>query len=104
MNPPYINTVISAFVQRLLDHVQRGDVAQAVVLVNNASDTPWWQSLATEAAGICFPLGRVHYWRSDDRDLSSALQGQTIFYFGGRRDQFAEIFGPMGLLPRGELR
>ena len=104
INPPYINTVISAFVDRLLDHVRRGDVTQAVVLVNNATDTPWFQSLSAEATGICFPLGRVHYWLADDRKLSSVLQGQAIHYFGPRRNQFGEIFGPLGLLVRRDCR
>ena len=104
LNPPYVNKVIAAFVDRLLDHVRRGDVTQAVVLTNNATETPWFQNLATEATVICFPLGRVHYWRADDRKLSSALQGQAILYFGERRDQFAEIFVPMGLLLRRDHR
>ena len=104
LNPPYVNKVISAFVDRLLDHVRRGDVTQAVVLVNNATDTPWFQFLSTEATAVCFPLGRVRYWRSDERELSSALQGQAIHYFGPQREQFAEIFGPMGLLMRRDCR
>lgn len=98
LNPPYTNALMTAFAARLIEHYARGDVTDAIVLTNNATDTGWFHDLASRATAICFPRGRAHYWRADTQETSSALQGQSIFYFGARLDQFMVVFGAWGLI------
>jgi hypothetical protein len=97
-NPPYTNKTMTAFVTKLITDHEAGDVTEAVVLTNNATDTTWFQALASEADAICLPRGRAHYWRGDNREISSALQGQTVFYLGSNTGTFIEVFGAIGLV------
>ncbi len=54
--------------------------------------------MSVRPSWLCLPRGRAHYWRGDTRELSSALQGQVIFYFGPHADRFTEVFGALGLI------
>jgi len=80
LNPPYSQPGIVAWCGRLTEFHLAGDVPQAVVLVNNATETKWWQNLAVVASAYCFPLHRVDFWHPDRE--SAPLQGQSIMYLG----------------------
>ena len=59
MNPPYAQPIIGQFAEKMAQEVQRG--FSAIVLVNNATETAWFQTMATEASAICFPKGRIRF-------------------------------------------
>ena len=97
MNPPYGSGIVDKFAEKLATHYARGDIEAAIVLVNNATETAWFQRLAQVAQAICFPKSRIRYWRPDG-DTNSPLQGQTFIYCGDDLEAFRREFARFGLV------
>jgi len=81
MNPPYSSELISIFTEKFTHHFNNQDISEGIVLVNNATETVWFQFMAKFASSICFPKTRIKYW-SPNKDSSTPLQGQAFLYFG----------------------
>lgn len=99
MNPPYSNGLMAPFMEKLSGHVQAGQITQAVVLVNNATETKWFQGAAKLAKLICFPEGRIQFLKPDG-ERGPPLQGQAILYFGAKTETFNAVFSSFGLVVR----
>jgi ParB family chromosome partitioning protein len=95
MNPPYASDLIGRFAEKLCFHVDQGDVTEAIVLVNNATETGWFQTLMSRASAVAFPRGRVRFWNPDD-GAGAPLQGQAVIYMGLQPERFREVFGVFG--------
>jgi ParB family chromosome partitioning protein len=95
MNPPYSTDMIGRFVDKLVDSVEAGSVTQAIVLVNNATETAWFGKIVSMASAVVFPSSRIKYLRPDGAK-GSPLQGQAVLYIGRRSDIFLEAFGGCG--------
>lgn len=97
MNPPYSQPAVAHFCHRLIDSYVTGLVSAAVVLVNNATETGWFQELAEVAAALCFPRGRVRFWHPE-RESAAPLQGQAVVYLGQAPHVFCPEFSHFGLV------
>ncbi|HUU98565.1 MAG TPA: DNA N-6-adenine-methyltransferase [Phycisphaerae bacterium] len=95
MNPPYAQPLIGQFAERLAEQYMAGNVTAAIVLVNNATDTAWFHTLAEQAAAMCFPRGRIRFWHPD-KSFGAPLQGQAFIYLGDHPEAFAAEFAQFG--------
>lgn len=92
LNPPYSGKLIGKFADKLL----ASDFKQAIVLVNNATETKWFCKLADNANAVVFPKGRIKYLSPDGVTHNSPIQGQAILYFGDNVNSFRRYFGQFG--------
>jgi len=97
LNPPYAQPVGGQFVAKLVAEVKAGRVQQAILLVNNCTDTGWFHEAARACAVICFTSGRISYVNPDG-DSTSPTQGQAFFYLGDLAESFVSRFAAFGLL------
>lgn len=95
LNPPYSRESIAQFIEHLVHNRNLGHVTQAIVLVNNATETIWFRHLISVASSVVFPGGRVRFWKADG-ETSGPLQGQAIVYIGDRPQLFYEQFAALG--------
>ena len=96
LNPPYAEGLVGTFTQKLTGHVLAGEVSEAIALVNNATETGWFQECLSVARGVCFPKGRVRFWQPGEAE-GTPLQGQAVVYFGSRFSRFSSVFGGIGV-------
>lgn len=95
MNPPYASELVGRFADKLALHASAGDVTEAIVLVNNATETAWFNTLAGVASAVVFPRGRVRFWEPGGA-LSAPLQGQAVIYIGPSPATFLTVFRRFG--------
>ena len=99
MNPPYEQPFIQQFCDKLVESYRNGSIQQAIVLVNNATETRWGQTLLSNATAVCFPAGRVKFWNPEK--IATPLQGQMVLYFGPCMENFSNEFGDLGVVCHG---
>ena len=93
MNPPYASDLIGKFIQKIVS--ERNSYKQAIVLVNNATETEWFNSLISVASAVCFPRSRIKFYMPDSK-TGSPLQGQAIVYIGDSMSNFLDNFSAIG--------
>jgi len=98
MNPPYAQPLISEFCELLVQKYKAGEVRQACVLVNNATETVFYQNMLKVCGAVCFIKGRVKFIDEEGMESGAPLQGQTILYFGDKINEFAMVFQAFGVV------
>ncbi|MBF0115300.1 MAG: Rha family transcriptional regulator [Magnetococcales bacterium] len=91
LNPPYARGLIEAFVERLLEQYQTGNTQQAIVLVDNRTDTRWFQQLCSAASAVAFTKGRVNFY-NETVESSSPANGSAFIYLGQNSQAFRQAF------------
>lgn len=93
LNPPYASELIGKFIDKLIS--ERENYEQAIVLVNNATETEWFSKLISIADAVCFPKSRVKFYMPDGK-TGAPLQGQAVVYIGENKSSFFESFSHLG--------
>lgn len=96
MNPPYAQPLISEFIEAAVTKFEADEFDEACVLVNNATETQWFQRLLGPASAVCFVKGRIKYLDSTGTPANTPLQGQAVVYLGKRPKSFAAAFADDG--------
>jgi phage N-6-adenine-methyltransferase len=95
LNPPYAQPHIKKFCEAVAFKYATGEISQAIVLVNNATETAWFSELVKASAVVCFPVGRVKFLDPDGNE-GAPLQGQAIVGIGVDVAAFRKAFGVFG--------
>ena len=82
MNPPYSGKLVAAAMNRLIDEYLDGNVGAAIVLINNATETRWFQRSMTVATAMCLTDHRIAFWNTDGKRISNNTRGQAFLLFG----------------------
>ena len=97
LNPPYASDLIGKFAEKLVFELP--NISQAIVLVNNATETEWFYTMVVQATAVCFPRSRVRFV-TPDGTTGAPLQGQAILYFGPDVNRFINVFDEKGWCAR----
>jgi len=94
LNPPYSKDLVGLFAEKVVEESRRFE--QAIVLVNNATDTAWFHKLASVASAACFFRGRIRFLDKTGNAANTPVQGQVAIYIGRNPKRFCSCFGHMG--------
>ena len=103
MNPPYAQPLIAQFSDAVSEKYDTKEIKRACVLVNNATETGWFQRMLRSACAVCFLKGRVRFIDPDGNPSGAPLQGQAVLYFGDNPHRFARAFADLGCVLMREL-
>ena len=93
LNPPYSAELITKFADKFIAEIEH--ISQAIILVNNATETEWFNKLANKASAVCFPKGRVKFY-APNGEIGAPLQGQSLLYYGVNTEKFRQKFQVKG--------
>lgn len=95
-NPPYGRGIIDKCTSKIIEEYYKGGISQAIILVNNATETAWFQELASEASSICLVSKRIAFYNTDNKEVSGNTRGQVFIYLnetdnGAFKREFSSI-------------
>jgi hypothetical protein len=96
MNPPYAQPLVAQFAEAVSAKYDAGEIVRACVLVNNATETAWFQRMLASATAVCLLRGRVRFVDPSGAPSGAPLQGQVVIYLGEDVPRFARAFAALG--------
>lgn len=96
LNPPYAQPLIAEFAEAIASKYESGEIEQACVLVNNGTETAWFQRMLKAASAVCFPRSRIRFVDPEGNPSGAPLQGQAVLYLGDETEAFASVFSEKG--------
>jgi len=89
--------LVAQFADAVTEHCIDEQITAACILVNNATDTKWFQRLLEFASAVCFIRGRVKFIHPEGKP-SQPLQGQAVLYMGRDCSEFVSQFRKFGVV------
>ncbi|MBU1172998.1 MAG: ParB N-terminal domain-containing protein [Proteobacteria bacterium] len=96
LNPPYSQPLITQFAEAVVNEYKSNRITQACILVNNATETNWFQSMNEQASALLLLKSRVKFVNQKGEAIGAPLQGQIILYFGNNVAEFETVFKDKG--------
>lgn len=96
LNPPYSRGLMWAFIRALIREREEGHCREAVVLVNNATETKAVQALLADADGICLVSSRIAFRGEDLDGRTAGYQGSLMTYHGNNVSRFFAVMQGLG--------
>lgn len=93
LNPPFDDT--AWWVRRMIREHTRGDVTEAIILVNSNLGYKWYEELWVHWP-VCCVRERMRFVQEDGTEGGQAKRGQTFAYLGHNYRRFIEVFGSTG--------
>jgi ParB family chromosome partitioning protein len=100
MNPPYSGALVLEACQQFVAAFHSGRFQAGIVLVNNATETRFFQLLLGTATAVCFTNHRIGFENIDGKRVSGNTRGQAFLYFGPDATRFARVFADFGTVLR----
>jgi len=99
LNPPYCKIGSTSnqerWTQKLLSEYAVGHIGQAILLVNAATETLWFQQLYDFP--ICFVKGRIQFRSgSTNTKKNGGTTGSAFVYLGNNPELFMQVFSQFG--------
>lgn len=95
LNPPYARPLLKHFTETFAEKYSKKEFHEACVLVNNATETSWFSTLADLSSALCFLKGRVCFLTPEGK-TGQPLQGQVVLYYGEKKQKFVDVFFNLG--------
>ncbi len=89
LNPPF-SRATSAWVNKLCNEYESGNIVEAIALVRAAVDTDWWLRLMSYP--VCFVHGRLRL----SGESGSTTTPSAVVYLGPHLARFADSFSDIG--------
>lgn len=96
LNPPYTQPACAQFCHKAVELFDAGEIRQAIILINNSTETAYFQALLALASAVCFPSRRIKFLDPEGRPSNRSLQGQVMIYLGPEASRFRSSFGRFG--------
>ena len=97
LNPPYHRDLLPDFIKKLHAEIDAGRTKQAILLINNTTDTEAGQSVLKKCDAMCFTAGRIKFWRPGGQTVLPT-QGQMFAYYGSHTKRFVDVFSAIGVV------
>ena len=92
VNPPYSSRLIGKAIAKTLEY---SHIGETLLLVNTSSSAKWFQACMEKCSAYLHPSKRINF-DSPFRTSKGNRYDQTLFYFGDRPLEFAEVLSTLG--------
>jgi ParB family chromosome partitioning protein len=99
LNPPYRKHGCEPFINKLCVELDAQHTTAAILVVNNATETDWFQTAFARAAAVCFPDGRQSFLHAT-KNSHNPVRGHAILYYGPHPERFCAVFAALGVSTR----
>ena len=99
-NPPYKLPDVARFIGKLCEELDAQRTTAAILLVNNATETDWFQRAFARANAVCFPDGKIHFVSATHDGHAGPCVGQALLYYGPDPLGFCTVFATLGVSTR----